>query len=40
MEFIARNTTIDFLRKRKNILFFEKEENFAELIIDIEPLPD
>jgi len=37
---IARNTTIDFLRKRKNILFTEKEEGFEETIPDIEPLPD
>lgn len=37
---IVRNTTIDWLRKRKNILFSEKEEYFEENITDIEPLPD
>jgi RNA polymerase sigma-70 factor, ECF subfamily len=37
---IARNTTIDHLRKDKDILFSEKAENFEESITDIEPLPD
>lgn len=42
---VARNTTIDFLRKRKNILFsdLENEENeysFAETIADENLLPD
>jgi len=37
---IARNTVIDWFRKRKNILFSEKEERFEETIPDIEPLPD
>ncbi len=40
---IARNTTIDWLRKRKNISFskIESEDNyFEENIEDIEPLPD
>jgi RNA polymerase sigma-70 factor, ECF subfamily len=49
---IARNTAIDYLRKRKNVLFSEidslissknSEENgksFEENIPDIEPLPD
>lgn len=37
---IARNTVFDWLRKRKNILFSEKEEYFEETIVDIEPLPD
>jgi RNA polymerase sigma-70 factor, ECF subfamily len=36
---ITRNTTIDWLRKRKNIHFSE-EEDFEENIPDIEPLPD
>lgn len=42
---IARNTTIDWFRKRKNISFSkmgegENENNFEESIEDIEPLPD
>jgi RNA polymerase sigma-70 factor, ECF subfamily len=40
---IARNTTIDFLRKRKNISFSElgdDEKTFEENITDTEPLPD
>jgi RNA polymerase sigma-70 factor, ECF subfamily len=37
---ITRNTAIDYLRKRKNILFSEKEEFFEENISDIESLPD
>ena len=43
---IARNTTIDYLRKRKNISFshFDKDDKedrkFEESIYDTEPLPD
>lgn len=37
---ITRNTAVDWLRKRKNILFSEKEEYFKETVADIEPLPD
>lgn len=45
---IARNTTIDWLRKRKNILFSqlnpsgdgENDRAFEETLPDIEPLPD
>lgn len=44
---IARNTAIDFLRKRKNILFSELDlsaqedaTKFEEKLRDIEPLPD
>jgi RNA polymerase sigma-70 factor, ECF subfamily len=44
---IARNTTIDYFRKRKNILFSEldardndSEKTFSENIVDMEPLPD
>lgn len=42
---IARNTAIDYLRKRKEIPFSklqdpDDEENFDEKITDIEPLPD
>jgi RNA polymerase sigma-70 factor, ECF subfamily len=32
---IARNTTFDFLRKRKNVYFSDEED-----VVDIEPLPD
>lgn len=41
---IARNTTIDYLRKRRLILFSnlqkDDDENFEETLIDIEPLQD
>jgi RNA polymerase sigma-70 factor, ECF subfamily len=40
---ITRNTTIDWLRKRKNISFSklgDDEKTFEENIVDIEPLPD
>jgi len=45
---ITRNTAIDWLRKRKNVVFSEldpktdsdDERSFAEKILDIEPLPD
>ena len=40
---IARNTTIDYLRKRKNIVFSELGDDqkiFEESIVDVEPLPD
>ena len=44
---IARNTAVDWLRKRKNILFSqldskdeENERSFEETLADIEPLPD
>jgi RNA polymerase sigma-70 factor (ECF subfamily) len=45
---IARNTTIDWLRKKRNIVFSELnrldeeggEKYFEETIADIEPLPD
>jgi RNA polymerase sigma-70 factor, ECF subfamily len=37
---IARNTAIDYLRKRKNVLFSEKEEIFQENIVDTKPLSD
>jgi len=37
---IARNATIDFLRRRKDIPFSEKEEYFEETISDVELLPD
>jgi RNA polymerase sigma-70 factor, ECF subfamily len=44
---IARNTTFDYLRKRKNIVFSElnskteeNEKSFEENLVDMEPLPD
>jgi RNA polymerase sigma-70 factor, ECF subfamily len=37
---IARNTTFDYLRKRKNIAFSQQDENFEENIQDGELLPD
>jgi len=44
---IARNTTIDYFRKRKNVNFSQMdsqtdsdEKSFEENITDIEPLPD
>jgi len=44
---IARNTAIDWLRKKKNILFSEldlhieeNEKSFEESVADTEPLPD
>ena len=44
---IARNTTIDWLRKKKSIAFSEldyfndgNDKSFEESIVDIEPLPD
>lgn len=40
---IARNTTIDYLRKRKSIRFPERQEgdvSYEESLRDVEPLPD
>jgi RNA polymerase sigma-70 factor (ECF subfamily) len=40
---IARNTTFDYLRKRKNIVFSklgDDQKTFEENLVDIEPLPD